>query len=94
MRPSSIASSLLRARATRLVIVPTAQPQIDAASSYEKPLALTRRSAARWPADSAASARLRSRNSSSPSWSGGTLGSGSASPGMSWASNFRRRSCE
>src|SRR5690606_10775269 len=45
--PSRICSSVSLARATRLLIVPTAQPQIEAASSYENPLALTRMSALR-----------------------------------------------
>ena len=50
-------ASLVRARFTRLLIVPTAQPQIAAASSYEKPDAPTRIRASRWSEGSFASAR-------------------------------------
>ena len=41
-------ASRLRARWTRDLMVPTAQPQISAASSYENPDAPTRTSASRW----------------------------------------------
>ena len=52
-------SQRVRARLTRLLMVPTAQLQISAASSYENPEAPTRISASRWSPGSSAMACLQ-----------------------------------
>src|SRR4029453_9486086 len=66
----SNSASRVRARLTRDLMVPTAHPQIPAASSYEKPEAPTRISASRWSAGSCASASRNSLNSTWPYCSG------------------------
>jgi hypothetical protein len=76
------------------LIVPTAQPQMVAASSYERPLALTSSNAVRWPVGKVDSAVLSSRSSISPSCSGSTFGSGRVVVSIPTASNFCRRNCE
>jgi hypothetical protein len=60
----------MRARLTRLLIVPTALSQIAAASSEEKPDAPRRSRASRWSDGSFASATRNSPNSARLCWLG------------------------
>src|ERR1700730_17520548 len=88
---ASSSESRLRARWTRLLIVPTAVSQIAAASSYEKPDAPTRSRASRWTDGSLASASRNSSNSTRLCCSGGDFRLSRYLPSVSWTSRRRFR---